>query len=222
MTDAVGGDHSILDPRRDGIQDMVVSEARRLGLVLQEVEASCLRRYLLLLVHWGRRLNLTGRPDVSTLVARQLPDALVLSGMLREAVDGSRSAVDVGAGAGLVGVPLLVLQPQLRLELVESSRKKCAFLRAALHELGLHAAVLPLRVEEACLAPRDLVVSRATFAPAVWAEIGGALLADGGRLACFLAREEPPEAAGLVVERLVDYELSDGSPRRVVLLKKSG
>jgi 16S rRNA (guanine527-N7)-methyltransferase len=203
------------------LSEQVTREAARLGLALQPSEASRLAVYLRLIERWGQRLNLTGRPDASELAARQLADAFVLARELQTIEPAAASALDVGAGAGLTGLPLLVLRPALSLGLVEATRRKCAFLRAALHELGLQATVHEARLEQLSLVPHDLVLSRATWAPQLWAEVGTPLLAPRGRLVCFLARDPAPAVAGLLEERCTDYQLSDGSPRRLLLLRRA-
>jgi 16S rRNA (guanine527-N7)-methyltransferase len=202
------------------LSGQVTREAARLGLTLQPGQASLLARYLLLVERWGQRLNLTGRPDASVLAARQLADALVLARELQGLEPAPVTALDAGAGAGLTGLPLLVLRPSLSLGLVEATRRKCAFLRAALHELGLLGTVHEARLEKLSLSAHDLVLSRATWAPELWATLGAPLLAPGGRLVCFLAREPLP-VTHLTEERCVDYQLSDGSPRRLLLLRRA-
>ena len=206
---------------QSALSDQVVREAARLGLELQPAQARRLTLYLLLVERWGRRLNLTGRPDAADLVARQLADAFVLARELGVLEPLPTQVCDVGAGAGLTGLPLLVLRPGLSLGLVEATRRKCAFLRAALHALGLAAVVHEERLERLSLPPHDLVLSRATWSPQVWAELGAPLLGPGGRLACFLARDPAPVVSGLVEERRADYQLADGSPRRLLLLRRA-
>lgn len=214
-------------PSKLALRDELLAEAERLsGLLrleqlLRPEQADRLLDYLALVERWGRRLNLTGRPDRSVLIARQLPDALVLAGLLGgEGCPGGR-ALDVGSGAGLVGIPLALLCPALRVGLVESSSRKCAFLRTAVHELGLGADVYEGRLESLLLPPAQIALSRATWRPEVWAELGAALLEAGGLLVGFLAREEPRRLPGLMLEQVAEYQLGDGSPRRVALWRRT-
>lgn len=211
-----------VSPREEPLRDELVAEAERLGQVLAPEQVDRLLAYLALVERWGRRLNLTGRPERAVLVERQLPDALVLAGLLGTDRIAGGGALDVGAGAGLVGIPLALLRPRLRVGLVESSRRKCAFLRTAVHELGLAADVHEGRLEGMTLPLAQLVLSRATWPPGVWARLGAPLLERGGLLVAFLTREEPPEVAGLLLEEVADYRLRDGRPRRLALWRRSG
>ena len=52
--------------------------------------------------------------------------------------DTSFSLIDVGTGAGLPGIPLKILFPDMKLMLLEATAKKAAFLHHIKHKLGLH------------------------------------------------------------------------------------
>jgi 16S rRNA (guanine527-N7)-methyltransferase len=113
------------------------------------------------------------------------------------AVDGDFRGrfLDLGSGAGVPGVILLVLWPAATGVLLDARRRRCAFLEAAVNELGLsdRASVACGRAEE--LARRqdfrgafDLVVARAFGAPATTAECAVGFLGAGARLVV----SEPP------------------------------
>src|SRR5258708_2893514 len=70
-------------------------------------------------------------------------DCLVLLDHLGEA----RSLVDVGSGGGMPGLPLKIARPELRVTLVESDRRKAAFLVHAAAELDLDVEVVAERAE---------------------------------------------------------------------------
>lgn len=56
--------------------------------------------------------------------------------------------VDVGSGAGLPGIPLKIARPDIRLTLVEASRRRVAFLEMIVMQLGLEVNVIHGRAEE--------------------------------------------------------------------------
>ena len=49
--------------------------------------------------------------------------------------------LDVGSGGGFPGIPLGILRPRVRLDLVEATRKKCRFLEECVRELGLEPCI---------------------------------------------------------------------------------
>ena len=83
---------------------------------------------------------------------------------------GDFRLLDVGAGAGLPGLPLKILYPGLDLVLLDSTAKKTAFLRHLSARLGLEDVEVETgRAEELAHQPRyreqfDVVVSRAVAA----------------------------------------------------------
>jgi 16S rRNA (guanine527-N7)-methyltransferase len=135
----------------------LVHDAAALGVALTEHDAVRLRQLLEELVHWNRRINLTGLTDLDSMVL----DSLAVHRYLH----GSAIA-DVGTGAGFPGLPLALVNPERRFTLIDSNGKKIRFVSHAVRTLGLmNAEALQARVET--LRPErpfDTVLARA-FAP---------------------------------------------------------
>lgn len=91
--------------------------------------------YAELLEKWSARHNLVSFTGRKELVERHLVDALAGAPLL----SGSGNLLDIGSGAGLPGVPLLVANPEWRGTLLEPRQKRWAFLRLVIRELGLDA-----------------------------------------------------------------------------------
>jgi 16S rRNA (guanine527-N7)-methyltransferase len=184
------------------------------GLSLGAGHEEALERYLALLERWGARINLTAEPSREVVRTRQLPDAFQLAALLGP-VRGR--AIDAGAGAGLVSIPLALLCPDLSLTLVESNQKKCAFLREAIRELDLALEVRAARVEY--LEDRfPLALSRATWPPERWAEVATGLVEEGGRIVFFTT--ESPSLPGLEPVATRAYRV-EGAPRCISIWRRS-
>jgi 16S rRNA (guanine527-N7)-methyltransferase len=158
--------------------------------------------YASLLVTAGVMRGLIGPREAPRIWERHLDNCAVVS----EKIGMGASVVDVGSGAGLPGIVLAVVRPDLRITLVEPLARRVAFLSEAVDELGLASAVTVVRgrAEEVRLEPADVVTARAV-APldrlARWclplAAVGGRVVAMKGASAA----EEAAEHAG-AVERL--------------------
>ncbi len=113
-----------------------------------------------------------------------LADALVALDL--EEVRTARSLADLGAGAGVPGLPLAIARPDLAVVLVEAAGRKCAFMARVADALHLaNVEVVHARAEElAAQRPDhfDLVTARAVSSLAVVAEYAAPLLALGGTL----------------------------------------
>ncbi len=124
-------------------------EAQVAPMLLRPLSAAAytlLARYLELLFHWNQKMNLTAVRDPAVLVKLHLAECLRAAQRIPDKVE---TVLDFGSGAGLPGIPIQIARPELRVTLAESQKKKAAFLREAVRELGLgHASVHPGRVED--------------------------------------------------------------------------
>jgi len=93
--------------------------------------------------------------------------------------------VDVGAGAGFPGIPLLIVRPDIEATLLDAQRKRIHFLRRVIAALGLRARAVHKRAEDAArLADHrecyDVAVSRAVAGLPALLELTLPLVRVGG------------------------------------------
>lgn len=128
--------------------ERLVRGAERLGLSLSPQQAEQFEAYYRLLMEWNRRINLTAIVDYDQVQTRHFLDSLTVILALPPLGPDFR-LLDVGTGAGLPGLPLKILFPQVRLVLLDSVAKKTAFLSHVVAELGLKdVEVITSRAEE--------------------------------------------------------------------------
>lgn len=179
--------------------DSAVLEAGLAALGLDAALAPRLLAYRDLLTRWNRTYNLTAVRDPAQMVARHLLDSLALAPQLAAlAARGGRLA-DLGTGPGLPGIPLAIALPRLQVALVESNGKKARFLREAVRVLGLgNAQVVEARIEALDTPARfDAITARALATIPRILELGGHLLAPGGRLLAMKGQRPDEELAAL-------------------------
>jgi 16S rRNA (guanine527-N7)-methyltransferase len=92
-----------------------------------------IREYLLLLLKWNRSVSLTSITDPAEIVVRHFGESMYASKLLP--VENCR-LVDIGTGAGFPGLALKIACPSIDLVLIESNKKKSAFLSEAVRNLG--------------------------------------------------------------------------------------
>ncbi len=116
---------------------------------------------------------------------------------------------DVGAGAGFPGLPIAIARPGIAVDLIESGRRKCEFMRDAARALGLvDVTVVNARVEDWGRAEGrtsyDAVLARAVAPLAILVEYAAPLLVRGGTLIAWKGtRAEVEErAAAAAADRL--------------------
>ncbi|MCS6930815.1 MAG: 16S rRNA (guanine(527)-N(7))-methyltransferase RsmG [Acetobacteraceae bacterium] len=122
--------------------------------------AERLAAFAALLLEWNRRINLVSARDAAALRARHIEDSLQLLPLLPPG-----TLLDIGSGGGFPGLVLAAAEPGRPVHLVESDRRKAAFLATAAARLGLpHVSVHASRAEEAPIAGAAALTARA-FAP---------------------------------------------------------
>ena len=138
-----------------------------------------IRQYVDILVSRGVDWGLIGPREIGRLWERHILNSIALESLIPE---GCRVA-DVGSGAGLPGIPLAILRPDLEMILIEPMLRRSNFLTEALDELGLddRVSVVRGRAEDADLHV-DVVVSRAVAKLATLINWTADLIVDSGSL----------------------------------------
>ena len=138
-----------------------------------------IRQYVDILVSRGVDWGLIGPREIGRLWERHILNSIALESLIPE---GCRVA-DVGSGAGLPGIPLAILRPDLEMTLIEPMLRRSNFLTEALDELGLddRVTVVRGRAKDADLHV-DVVVSRAVAKLATLINWTADLIVESGSL----------------------------------------
>jgi 16S rRNA (guanine527-N7)-methyltransferase len=202
------------------LEDRLRRGIAALALALPEDAVPRLLDYLALLQRWNAHYNLTAVRDPAAMVTRHLLDSLAVLPW----VEGATLA-DLGAGAGLPGIPLALAAPQRHVTLVDSNGKKARFMRAALRELKLdNAEVVEARVQ-AVEGRFDCIAARAFASLPDMLQWAAHLLAPGGRWLALKGRYPADEVAamppGFVVERSVALKVPElDAERHLLVIRK--
>ena len=194
----------------------LLADEPTLAALLPDAYVERAAAYGALLVDANRQLNLTRVTEPAELARLHLLDSLAALPLLDAA--GGRSAIDLGSGGGVPGIPLALARPGMHWILVDSVRKKARVLAAMVDQLDLgNVTVMAERAEllgrDAAHRERhDLVAARACAPLPVLAELTIPLLAVGGTL---LAWKGPLSAGDDEFERgtVALRELGAAPPR---------
>lgn len=164
----------------------------KLSLSLPEGAMDRLLAYLALLVKWNGAYNLTAIRDPEQMVIKHLLDSLSIAPYVQ-----GGSLIDVGTGAGLPGLVLAIVKPELDVTLLDSNGKKVRFLRQVIADLKIgNASAVQMRVEEFDR-QFDLVSSRAFATLADMVNGSRQLLAENGEFLAMKGVHPTEEIAAL-------------------------
>jgi 16S rRNA (guanine527-N7)-methyltransferase len=170
--------------------DQIASALTPFQVQLSTGQIVQIREYVRLLLNWNQSVSLTSVVDPVEIVARHFGESMFISCLIP--VQNCRLA-DLGSGAGFPGLALKIVAPTLRIRLIESNKKKCAFLSEAARSLKMeNVEVMPVRFNEIRTSGdfAEIVTARAVggFSEILrWAK--GAL-AHSGHLALWLGGED--------------------------------
>jgi 16S rRNA (guanine527-N7)-methyltransferase len=186
-------------------------------------------RYAELLATAGVEWGLLGPHEVERIWDRHLLNCAAVA----ELVESDDRIVDIGSGAGLPGLPMVIAKPGLRVTLVESLLRRSEFLRMVITDLGLDVEVVRGRAEDAevrqAAGGADAVTSRAVASLDKLTRWSLPLLRPGGRLLAIKGERAPDEVAehrrvmaklGAADARVVECGVSFLSPPTTVVVAR--
>lgn len=182
-----------------------------------------------LLLYYNNKFNLTAITDENEIYLKHFLDSVAGERYFKQ---GAR-VVEIGSGGGFPSLPLKIIRDDLSFLLVESTGKKCTYLREAVDKLGLKGVdVLNARAEEAARQDMhrekyDVAVARAVARLNTLSEYCLPFVAKGGRFVAYKGdcdgeikeAERAVKVLGGELEAVERYELN-GEKRTLVVVKK--
>ena len=123
----------------------MLEKSRVLGVRFSVEQIDEFYKYMNLLIEWNEKMNLTAIIEPSEIILKHFIDSITI---LKEIKD-QEMVVDVGTGAGFPGIPLSIMNPTLKITLVDSLNKRLIFLQEVINELNLkNVELVHARAEE--------------------------------------------------------------------------
>jgi len=209
---------------------------KRLRNHLSSVQYDAFALYAQKLLEARPRANLTSLRDRGAIERRHFLESIALLDALTDAGALESPAIDIGSGAGIPGLPLKIMRPDLQLTLLEATGKKVRFLEEIVRQLDLKdVRVLHGRAEELARDPAQretyaLALARAVAPLRILVELALPFVRVGGHLAAAKgsgAAREVREAAnslaecGGAIDRLAPLDVAGPGPApTLVLIRK--
>ncbi|MFN2436213.1 MAG: 16S rRNA (guanine(527)-N(7))-methyltransferase RsmG [Desulfotignum sp.] len=195
--------------------------SRDLGVFLTEKQVDQMACHAAELEKWNRHVNLTAIKGPKDIARKHFLDALAIQPYIH-----SRSGqfLDMGTGGGFPGLPVKLLNPEIRMVLMDASRKKIHFLKHVIRMLGIdgieaiHGRVDELHNDGASAGRFHGILARGLADLERLAEMAAPLLAPSGVLYALKSPGAGKEITGGLEHSFFitwnDYELPDGNEKR--------
>ncbi len=172
--------------------------------------AEAIRQYVDILASRGIDWGVIGPREGERLWERHILNSIAGASLFPEGA----TVVDVGSGAGLPGIPLAILRPDLRVTLLESLLRRANFLDLAVEELGLADRVRVVRARAEEHRERYAVVASRAVAPLPrlvgWC---APLMTGGGKILALKGSLSGDRAGGVGARQLRKARLRRRGPR---------
>lgn len=169
---------------------LLKEQAEMIHIQLEDTALEKFDVYAKMLIEWNEKINLTAIKEPQEIVTKHFVDSLTLNMVLPKT---PLRLIDVGTGAGFPGVPITILQPEIKLTLLDSLNKRLNFLKELCDALDIPAVLIHARAEEAGHKPElrekfDIATARAVASLPVLCEYCLPFVKPGGR---FIAMKGP-------------------------------
>jgi 16S rRNA (guanine527-N7)-methyltransferase len=208
-------------------RELLNKGATELGISLTIEQINSVFIYLAELKKWNKKINLTAIKGEEDIIIKHVLDSLSYVHGFAPA-PGLR-LLDMGSGAGFPAIPIKIAYPGLSITMVDSVKKKVAFLRHIIRTLHLkETEALDIRTDErpgSLLSSFDIVTARA-FADMKSAIISGTpFLRTGGLIVLSRGPEEAISdrdltKAGATLESRIALTLPQSNYQRAIWVFK--
>ena len=211
------------------MEQLLHSGLTQMGLSTEGIPS--LIRYADLLVEKNKVMNLTAITEPGDIATLHFLDSVA---MLTLADLKGKKMADIGTGAGFPGMQLRIVEPSIRLTLLDSLNKRIDFLKEVCDDLGLSdVECIHGRAEEFAVGHResyDIVTSRAVANLQMLSELCLPLVKVGGYFLSMKSVDSEQEVnnaknaiktLGGRIEKVVDYTIPGTEVQhRLIFIKK--
>jgi len=108
-------------------------KAKELEIELNNKQIKQFYKYMLLLIEWNEKINLTAIVKPEDIILKHFIDSITISKYIKQ----GKTLIDVGSGAGFPGIPLKIIREDIKVTLLDSLNKRVNFLNQVIEELEL-------------------------------------------------------------------------------------
>lgn len=210
-------------------EEEMSKKSKILGVRFSVEQIEQFYKYMNLLIEWDEKMNLTAITEPKEIILKHFIDSITIL----KYIDDNSKLVDVGTGAGFPGVPLSIMNPTLKITLVDSLNKRLIFLQEVVKELNLkNIEIVHARAEEFGQNKNyrekfDIATSRAVANLATLSEYLVPLVKIDGKIISMKASnakeeindaQKAIEVLGGKIEKIEEFDLPESDIGRTIII----
>lgn len=214
---------------REEFEKFFIQKAKENNIYISKEMSSKFYLYMENLIEWNSKINLTAIRDEKDIIIKHFIDSIVIS----KYIFGDR-LLDIGSGAGFPGIPLKIVNKDLRVDLIDSVNKKVNFMNDSIEKLNLeNIKAIHIRAEEIAhekdfRESYDIVTSRAVANMSTLVEYMLPFVKIGGKCVCLKgpnceteinASKNAIKKLGGQIGEVIEYKIEDND-RCLVIINK--
>lgn len=214
---------------KDNFFEIISDKINKLGYKLNEKQQKQFYKYMILLLEWNEKINLTAITDPKEIIIKHFVDSISIIKHIKE----RDHIVDIGTGAGFPGIPVKIMRNDVQVTLVDSLNKRVNFLNEVIQKLELkdiqaiHSRAEEFGKNEKHRESHEIAVSRAVARLNVLVEYLLPTVKVGGKCICMKgpnSKEEIEEAKvainllGGKIKNIEEITLPETDIKRTIII----
>ncbi len=206
----------------------ILEKFKEYQISISDFQAKQLEEFMLLVLEKNKEINLTSITDKDEFVVKHLLDSALALSLFED----NSLILDIGSGAGFPGIVLKILNPTLKITLLDSVKKKTDFLVEVKEKLALkNLEIVHSRVEDFIKDKRekfDFVTSRAVASMSTLLEYSLPFLKINGKMIVYKGPNVQEELKNVInsfkilagrLENIIQLNIEENT-RNILIINK--
>jgi len=182
--------------------NQIKNGSKNLGIKVSDLQANQMILHAQELMVWNKKINLTAIKALLPIAEKHFIDSIAAASFIGD----ETCLIDLGTGGGFPGIPIKIMNPSLKIVLIDASRKKINFLKHVIRTLDLknidaiHSRVENLHNNKAYQNKYDAVISRAFTNLTNFVTLASPFLSEKGSIYAMKGRHADQEMTSAVSE----------------------